>query len=135
MWNAFDALLVLAGLLEVMLPKDSSGGLANPSFIRIVGILKVVNRVGKLSCLLHFVTELRMMVKTILHSVLGLFSATVVLSAILVWFSIIYVKQMTTFLIENRDVLSTNDLGNIRTQFGSEQKGCTFAFEVYNRGL
>jgi len=131
-WNIFDFVLVLMGLFEV-LAANSTTNVVNPSFARIVRMLKTLRKVSGFVRMMHFFPELRLMIKCISGSLGSLFWCIVILFGIMLCFAVLFVQQMTWYVIESQTFLSESEEEEISAGFGSVQQG-TFSLFMFFAG-
>lgn len=135
-WNTFDFLLAVLGLVDVFVTLFFSRATAffSPVFVRIVRLLRVLKKVSRVVRLLQFFTDLRLMMQCVLGSIFSLFWSIVLLGGFFVVFSIIFVQQLTSAVVDNRGVFSRKESQSIHDRFGSVQLGVLSLFQCVAGG-
>jgi len=121
LWNLSDFILVFLGVVETVVPSNRQRG--SPAYIRLVRILRVLKKASRLMRILHFFSELRLMVQCILGSMFTLMWAMLALFLVMLIYSIVIVQQMTAYVVEHRDTVSDFEFEDISAGFGSVRNG------------
>lgn len=134
-WNWFDSLLVGLSLFDACFIhiRPQSGGFINTGFIRLVRILKLV-KILRFFRVLHFVSELRLMMQCVLGSLSSLMWAFILLGLITLVFAIVFVQQLSLFVIESASRITDKDKHKILEQFGSVQLALLSLFQGISGG-
>lgn len=124
-WNIFDLFLVLFSIYDQLLSDLGSdggdGGGVNLTFMRSFRVFKMAKILRAVRAM-RFITELRLMLNSIVGSVISLFWSFVMLLFIFYIFSLIFVQGTITYLLDNPEVISSDSHTNISKHFGSVQE-------------
>jgi len=133
-WNVFDLILVLVGLADAILASMLQATFLNPSFMRLIRILKILKKVSRVVKVVRFFSDLRLMLQCIVGSVVSLFWSVVLLIGFLVLFSIIFVQQLSSVLVDDAITVSDDQRIAIKLAFGSVQQGTLTLFACISGG-
>lgn len=103
MWNVFDFLIVLVGLVQVVLDTFfTDARQVDITFLRVLRVLRIT-KILRIFKTLRFLPELRLMANCIAGSLGSLFWATLFLTLMLMITALVFVQSMSNFQIENPD--------------------------------
>jgi len=128
-WNLFDFSLVLMGYSFVLSNEIET------DFLRTMRILRVTNKIIRVVKLVHFISELKLMLQCVLGSLRPLFWALVLLMGFTLLFSILLVEQFTKSVVKDGGkVFSTPELDMVQDSFGSVFKTIISLFKAISGG-
>lgn len=131
--NVFDMILVLLALVDDVwplldnAPRDHSMNLQPLRILRLVRVLRVVR-------LLRLFSELRLMLKSVVGSVVSLFWSFAMLMFIFYLFGLVFVQDMTLFLLSQGDEVKPLQEEEIYRLFGSVQGAMLTLFRSIFQG-
>jgi len=119
-WNLLDLSLVIAGIADAIAYfVKSIAIIGNPSFLRFFRVLRVAKKLLRVVRLLHFFSELRLMIGCVMGSVRALFWCFVMLFGFALVFSILIVQQFTIFLADSNATAPISFVSDVEAKFGS----------------
>jgi len=133
-WNAFDFVLAVLGVVDVLLTLFSSTAFASPLFMRFLRLLRVLKKVSRVVRLLQFFTDLRLIMQCVIGSFFSLFWSIVLLVMVLLVFSMIFVQQLTSAMVEKPSAFTPEEHQSIHDRFGSVQVGVFSLFQCVAGG-
>jgi len=110
----------------------AKAGFINTSFLRIIRILKLV-KILRFFRVLQFVSELRLMLQCVMGSISSLLWSFILLALFTVVFAILFVQQMSLYLIEHGSTM-TQEGDLIRQDFGSVEHTVLSLFQGISGG-
>jgi len=130
MWNIFDIALVFLGYSFLL-----SADIADTEFLRSLRILRVANKLVRVVRLVHFVSELRLMLQCVLGSLRSLVWALVLLMGFTIVFSILLVQQFANaFTMNTSSPFTDSEIKIIDDSFGSVYKSMIALFKSITGG-
>jgi len=119
-WNGFDFAIVSVGAFELLLIYVQGGRKTfSANILRIMRVIKVV-KVFRAVRVIHFVKELRLMLKCVLGSFISLIWSFILLGGISLLFAIVVVQQLTSAVVDGQ--LPADQIDIIYERFGSVQQ-------------
>jgi hypothetical protein len=122
-WNVFDLFLVVFSVYDQLISKAFSqagenGGGLNLTFMRSFRVFKMAKILRAVRAM-RFISDLRLMLNSIIGSFTSLFWSFVMLSFIFYIFSLIFVQGFITYLLEEKDDMDPAALARVMKYFGS----------------
>lgn len=129
-WNIFDLVLVLSGFSFIL------GTKLDADFLRTLRLLRVANKIVRVVKVVHFVSELRLMIQCVLGSLRSLVWALVLLTGFTVVFSLLLVQQFTNSIIKgsSNEPYTQAELEMIDASFSSVYKAMISLFKSISGG-
>jgi len=129
-WNWLDFLLGVLAILDVAL----SSGAFNPTLLRILRFLRVT-KVLRMFQLMRFFSELRLLLKCVVGSLISFMWSIVMLASFTVLFAIIIVQQLPPFFAsEQGRMISSTKQKDLLTAFGSVERASFTLFKSISGG-
>lgn len=134
-WNVLDFVLVLIAMLDltatVVLKGEDVG--VNVTFLRSLRALRLTKilRVGRI--MRHF-KELRLMLDSLVGSMVHLFWSFIMLLFVFFMFSIAFVQTSSGYLADNVDTLDDDTIQSTKEWFATVQRGMLTLFMVSTNG-
>lgn len=135
-WNMFDFMIVTFSFLEIIFSSIESMAL-DVMLSRVYRVFRVA-RILRVFRAFRFLSELRLMVRCLLGSLVSLFWCSVLLVLILAIASLVFVQILTELRIDNPDLCNANNgelEGQIMYHFGSVEKSMLALFKGATGGL
>jgi len=119
-WNIFDLIMVGSTVADHVMTHITNGQ-SNPLFLRALRIAKIARRVFRMVRLTRYISDLRLMVKCIIGSLLSLTWCVFLLAGFTLAYAIFFGQQFAIFLTTEGPNLSPDQVLDIRENFGSVQ--------------
>jgi len=134
-WNMFDLALVAMSTIEtIAMSVEGDSGSSGMTFLRVLRVCKVV-KVLRTIRLLRFIKDLRLMLECMIRSVLSIFWSLLLILFMIGFFSILFVHNMATWIIESGESLDSEAVRVIVGRFGSVQRALMLLIKVSFSGM
>jgi len=132
-WNIADTVLVLVGILDFCVEHlFHTKSMMNPSHMRFLRLLRI-SKIFRIVRLLRFFSELRLMLKCVLGSLVSLCWSFLLLGGFTFVFAIVFVQSCSTFINDGAQI-SDDNLKKMRESFGSVQDALLTLFFAISGG-
>jgi voltage-gated sodium channel len=131
-WNCFDFILVCVALFDKFLQLSMGGDGAsgrNLTFLRALRILRMA-KILRVFRIMRFLTELRLILNSLLGSMVSLFWSIVMMALIFYMFGLVFVQSTAMYKLDNSDAVGqidalVSDFGDVQTSMLSLYKATT----------
>lgn len=135
-WNVFDLGLVALAVYDIIMKEILNTATEEPlnvSHMRSMRILRVA-KILRVFRVMKIFQELRLMLNSVLGSIVSLFWSIVMLILMFFMFSLVFVQGATNTLVDKNIVLSAEDADKLETSLGSIQSAMLTLYEATTGG-
>lgn len=132
-WNLFDLVLVCMAVCDkfvAAVETSDSVSISHMRTMRIVRLAKILRMVR----MMRFFQELRLMLNSLVGSMVSLFWSIVMLSLVFLVFALIFVQGATITLMDDNGDLTADDRQLLISRLGSMEKGILALYQTTTGG-